>query len=134
MTNDSRSVGFKQRAFDAERAHSGGCGDADKFSSGRWQKRQSVSSPYVARAAHSLYFQHNPNPRIRDMTGARSETEGGLQFEFTIGRSAGRERTTLQRIGNIKESGPQHRVGIGRVHVVKNVAGIHPQCEIETAI
>ncbi len=65
LSNDSRTIGFDERAFDAERAHSGSRCDANKFSSGRWKKRQSVFKPLAHPRGPRLYFQDNLNRRIR---------------------------------------------------------------------
>lgn len=48
LANDSRTVGRNQRGVGSERGHSRGRCEANKFSSGRRKKRQSVSGPYAA--------------------------------------------------------------------------------------
>src|ERR1700674_1416976 len=134
FANNSRTVWLYQHSIGGNASQASGRCDADKFSPGNREKRQSVSDPYFACAARSLHFQHNPNPRIRDMPRARSETESGLQLDLAVGGSTRRERSSLKRIGNVEQPGTKNRVGIRRVHVVEDVAGVHSQCEIVTSV
>lgn len=124
MTNNSRTVGLNQSGIGGETGYASGCCDADKFSSGRREKRQSGSGPY-ARAARTLPFQHNLSARNRDMARARSETESCLQLDSSVGGSTLRERSALKGIRNVKQPGAQNCVRIRGIHVIENVTGIH---------
>src|ERR1035437_11131634 len=92
LANDSRTVGRNQRGVGSESGHSCGRCEANKFSSGRRKKRQSVSGPYSAGLRRAVSTsQNNPNPRIRDIPGepTASEAERSLQVNFAVGGSAG---------------------------------------------
>ena len=114
----------------------GGC-DTDKFSSGRKRKSQSFRAlAFRDYAGRSLHLQHNPNSQIQDMPRIvpASKIERGLQFNFAVGGSAGRERPTLQRVGNIKQSRAHYRIRVRRIHIVEHVASVYAEGEVITPV